>query len=210
MPLPSLSVPPFISSLIDGQYALITTASRSIGMIIPNVTLEEAHTDVLRVTDHPVEVGAAISDHAFKMPCEVVMQVGWSDSTGDYEGYSASIYSELLSLQALREPFDVSTGKRLYQNMLIGLLHMKNTEETEHALICTVGMREVLITSTSGGGGNGAGAGTTGQQTNPEISASPSNNGGQQLQSTPSTTPSGSVTPGTGFGMSYGPPGTGP
>jgi len=97
-------------ALVDGTYALITSPIRSIGGIIPNVTIEEVGTDVLRVSDHPVEVGAAISDHSFKMPVELVMRVGWSDSSGAYEGYSAAIYSALLQLQASREPFSVSTG----------------------------------------------------------------------------------------------------
>jgi len=138
------------SPLIDGSYALITTSARNIGGLIPNVVIEEVGSDVLRVTDHPVEVGAAISDHSFKMPVELTMRCMWSDSTGQYEGYAAEVYAALLQLQASRAPFAVSTGKRLYQNMLISLLHQTTNEETEHALVAVVGMREVIITSVNG------------------------------------------------------------
>lgn len=46
----------------------------------PQVTLEERHTDELEITEHPVEQGAAISDHAYKRPAEVVITCAWSNS----------------------------------------------------------------------------------------------------------------------------------
>lgn len=56
------------------------TSSRSIGPIVANVTIEERHVDELDITDHPVERGATISDHAFKRPSEVVIRCAWSNS----------------------------------------------------------------------------------------------------------------------------------
>lgn len=47
---------------------------------IAQATLEEVHNDELEITDHPVEQGAAITDHAFKRPAEVVIRCGWSNS----------------------------------------------------------------------------------------------------------------------------------
>ncbi|MCP6629627.1 hypothetical protein NL507_30970, partial [Klebsiella pneumoniae] len=52
--------------------------SRRIGLIVPSVVISEKHDDSLEITEHPVEVGAAISDHAFRRPSEVVMQVGFA------------------------------------------------------------------------------------------------------------------------------------
>lgn len=46
----------------------------------PHVTLEENHFDDLEITEHPVEQGAAIADHAFKRPGEVVIKCAWSNS----------------------------------------------------------------------------------------------------------------------------------
>lgn len=48
--------------------------------IVAQVTLEEKHHDELEVTDHPVEQGASIVDHAFKRPAEVTLYLGWSNS----------------------------------------------------------------------------------------------------------------------------------
>lgn len=50
------------------------------GGLVPHATLEELHYDDLEITDHPVESGTAISDHAFKRPSEVVIRCAFSDS----------------------------------------------------------------------------------------------------------------------------------
>lgn len=144
------------TSLIDGTYALITSRSRDIGGIIPDIVIEETGTDVLKITDFPVEVGATISDHAFKLPTERVMRIGCSDA-GNFEGYAAQVYNMLLQLQASREPFDVSTGKRQYQNMLLSILSETTDEATEHGLVATVALREVIITYTQASEAGNAG-----------------------------------------------------
>lgn len=167
-------------ALVDGGYALITGVQRRIGTIIPDVVIEEVTTDVLRVTDHPVEVGAAISDHAFMMPREIVMRCGWSDSSGGFEGYSATLLSMLIGLQAKREPFEVTTGKRYYKNMLITMINQHTNDETEHALVCTVGMREVILTSTQMGSAPAA------AQSVPSVTAAPTATGLAPLTTNPS------------------------
>ncbi len=137
---------------------------RRLGGIIPDVVVEEVHTDTLTITDHPVEQGAEITDHAYKNPAELSMRIGWSKSSLNLNGVigglvsgsllSGSIrtlrdvYEELLKLQGSRKTFDVSTGKRLYRNMLIRSLSTTTDATTENALIVTVVLREVIIVQT--------------------------------------------------------------
>lgn len=54
--------------------------------LIAHATVEEVHTDDLEITDHPLERGAAISDHAFKRPAEVVVRCVFSNSPPAYQG----------------------------------------------------------------------------------------------------------------------------
>ncbi len=56
-------------------------------------TLEEVMTDLVTVTDHPVEFGAQISDHAFNQPVQLIMRCGWSNSVSSYSKTAASIAS---------------------------------------------------------------------------------------------------------------------
>lgn len=55
---------------------------------LPQATIEEVHHDELEITDHPVEQQAAITDHAFKRPAEVIITYGWSDSPTSNSGLS--------------------------------------------------------------------------------------------------------------------------
>lgn len=48
--------------------------------LIAQATLEETHHDDVEISDHPVEQGAAITDHAYKRPAEVIIRCGFSNS----------------------------------------------------------------------------------------------------------------------------------
>ncbi|MFG1302182.1 hypothetical protein V5F49_20555 [Xanthobacter sp. V3C-3] len=138
-----------IVEAVTGTVSQILVGSgRSIGGIRPQVVVEETARDSLFITNHPVEKGAAISDHAFKLPAECEMRCAWSDS-GNYQGYSRAIYSALQSLQSKRQPFTVTTGKRTYRNMLIAGIEITTSAATEYALFVRVLLREVIIVSTS-------------------------------------------------------------
>lgn len=136
-------------------------SGRSIGGIIPDVTIEEHHTDTLTITDHPIETGASITDHAYSNPAEVTMRAAWSNSnsivnsivSGSLLSGSISnandLYRQLLDLQKLRQPFDLVTGKRTYKNMLIKSLAVTTDKDSENALIVTIILRQVILVQTT-------------------------------------------------------------
>lgn len=146
---------------MDILSTLFQQQSRRIGLIVPSVVISEKHDDSLEITEHPVEVGAAIPDHAYRRPSEVVMQVGFAgggslldllDTTsfGLSAGLSPrEVYQNLLDLQNSRVPFDVVTGKRLYSNMLIRAIEVTTERSTENVLSAVLTLREVIITSTT-------------------------------------------------------------
>ncbi|HED1420083.1 phage baseplate protein [Kluyvera ascorbata] len=145
---------------MDILSTLFHQQSRKIGLIVPSVVVSEKHSDTLEITEHPVEIGAAVADHAYKRPSEVVMEVGFAgggslldfvdtSSIGLSLGLSPQeTYQELLDLQNSRIPFDVVTGKRLYSNMLIRALEVTTDKTTENVLSAVLTLREVLITQT--------------------------------------------------------------
>jgi hypothetical protein len=139
---------------------------RAIGSFSTYVTLEEQHSDELTITQHPVEQGAAITDHAFKNPAQLTIRAGWTNSSvaalgssvlsalgGDVgallrPSYVREIYDQLLQLQASREPFDIYTGKRRYQNMLMRSLATTTDASTENVLIVTASFQQIIIVET--------------------------------------------------------------
>lgn len=146
-----------------GLSLVVIKPKRAIGAFEAQVVIEETHHDELEITDHPIEQGASISDHAFKRPAEVTIRCGWSDSPASnlpnvignlavFAGSAVSqvrdIYQKLLNLQQQRIPFDVYTGKRYYQNMLIKTLSTTTNKQTENSLVITAVLRQVILVTT--------------------------------------------------------------
>jgi hypothetical protein len=171
--------------LVSAFFSPKRSINSSLGSFSLYVMIEERHHDELVITDHPVEQGAAISDHAYKKPSELTMTIGWTNSslasigTLQFGNYSRSTYQDLLALQKQRIPFDISTGKRKYSNMLIQSLDTTTDAKTENSLIVTLHCREVIIVQTT----------TTQLQpaanmTSPQKTAATSNTGTKQPQAT--------------------------
>lgn len=139
---------------------LLAGRGRTIMGLFADVTLEEKHNDELEITEHPTEVGAPIADHAYKLPSELSIKVGWSESAGRLNGMVGdtilsedlglvAIYEALQTLQNQRIKLIVSTGKRLYTNMLIKKLECTTDAETENVLMIDMTLRKIMIVNTS-------------------------------------------------------------
>lgn len=158
---------------VVGLDSIIIKPKRVLGTIAAQVTLEEVHDDELEITEHPVEQGAAITDHAYKRPARLRLHLRWSNSpsvSGFFEGLAQGaeatittpqallsgntqnqvrdLYDKLLKLQVDRVPFDVVTGKRKYSEMMIKGITVTTNKELEHTLDAVVNVQQVLIVST--------------------------------------------------------------
>lgn len=137
-------------------------AKRSLNDFTAQVTIEEVHTDELEITEHPVEKGASITDHAFKRPARLVLSLGWSNSktylglakdvlgllTGNQLEDVRAVYAKLLTLQEKREPFTVTTGKRTYENMLFASLATTTDQKSEESLFVTATLQQIITVQT--------------------------------------------------------------
>jgi len=54
---------------------------KDLGVITADAVIEEHHIDSTEITQHPIEVGSTISDHAFMKPAELILHMAWSNST---------------------------------------------------------------------------------------------------------------------------------
>lgn len=143
---------PLIGDVI-ADFALIASGPyHALGTLIPHIVTEENHRDDMVITQHPVEVGAPITDHAFMQPYSVQMHAFWSDSTAGVPGYVQSVYEALLAQQATRQPFEVITGKRAYSGMLMKSLAVKTDAETWSVLDVLADCQQIIIVSSQGGG----------------------------------------------------------
>lgn len=125
---------------------------RSVGGITPDITIEESHQDQLVITDHPVEQGATISDHAYKLPAQVMVTYGWTPG-GPTNASLASdflntLYAKILAIQTAVSLFQVFTGKRIYNNMLMQGVTLTTDKNTENALVVRMLCREIPLVQT--------------------------------------------------------------
>lgn len=49
-------------------------------ILVPHAVVEERHSHRLQITEHPVQQGSVIADHAFMLPKKVVVRCIWSNS----------------------------------------------------------------------------------------------------------------------------------
>lgn len=143
-----------------------------IGMFIPDVTLEATGQDALGITGFPVESGATLTDHSFKLPVRLEMVAGWSDSSAGYDGYIQGIYQRLLALQAERQPFTIYTSRRMYPNMLMESLTDPISPRTYYAMVPRITFRELIISRTQTSDGA-----TAQPAANPADQANPASTG---------------------------------
>ena len=114
------------------------------------------HERKLTITDHPVEEGANITDHAFVEPKAVSIEIGMSDVCSSFvdgqftQRYSRSVsaFDTLEKLQADRVPIEIHTKLATYKNMMIETITAPDDYLTRNNLRATVFFREIIVVST--------------------------------------------------------------
>lgn len=110
------------------------------------------HTNEMKITEHPVQTGANIVDHAYQMPARLVFEIGMSDAmdtlgsnkwAGAYTK-SVSAYRTLIDLMQNRIPLSIHTRLINYNNMLIESIHAPDDYKTQFGGRFTVNFRQII------------------------------------------------------------------
>ena len=134
----------------------LTIIPRGFGGLVFDAVFEEDHTLELEVTDNPVETGVSITDHAYMKPYKVRITAGVTntplavknDGYGDGEGRTVAAFKALETLMRTREPFDVQTGLKLYENMLCVSVNTTQDVASANVMVFTAELREIIIVQT--------------------------------------------------------------
>ena len=119
--------------------------------------LRVSHELVLRRTEHPIQTGAAITDHAYVLPTKVLMEVGVSDAVdvfvagmwgGSAASTSVNAFGALRSLVKTRALVSVTTRLHAYTNMLVESVSAEETSKTIAAGRFQVIFSELFIAGT--------------------------------------------------------------
>ncbi len=146
---------------------LFVRTKKSLGGIQLDAVLSETHTNEIRLTKNPVELGADITDHAIIEPkrINIVAQVSdtplgtaalgeivdlvtglFGTATSDNITRSNAAYNAMLQLMEQREPIEVQTRLKLYTDMIITNLTTTQDKDSSRIALMTLNLEEVLIT----------------------------------------------------------------
>ena len=115
-----------------------------------DAVFSSSHTLNVKITEHPVQSGAAIADHAFIEPDTVSLEIGMSDAmtsadtiAGDNQNRSVSAYRALREFALSRTPLTLVTRLNTYENMLIETIAAEESLEAMNALRAEVTFKKL-------------------------------------------------------------------
>lgn len=126
--------------------------SPTFGNFIFDAVFNTDHSANLTVTQHPVQSGASISDHAFMEPDEVNIEIGMTDvAAGASDGSSRSVnaYTQLRAIMELREPVTLITRLKTYSDMIVTSMSAPDDVKTMHALRASIYFQKINIVNVS-------------------------------------------------------------
>lgn len=127
--------------------------SPTFGNFVFDAVFSTDHSANLTVTQHPVQSGASISDHAYMEPDEVSIEIGMTDVASDVAsaGTSRSVnaYTQLRAIMEQREPVTLITRLKTYQNMIITSMSAPDDHTTMHALRASIYFCQINVVSVS-------------------------------------------------------------
>lgn len=117
-------------------------------------TVRIEHRRETQKTQHPVQTGSAISDHAFNKPTRVVLEIGMSDAVQAYSssmwpqngnGKSMSAYQTFQALDKGKTLLSLTTRLANYPSMLIVGIQADDTVETWAGLKALITFEELFL-----------------------------------------------------------------
>jgi hypothetical protein len=117
-----------------------------------------SHSQKLRMTSHPIQDGANVTDHAYLDPAHLIMDVKMTDVLPDFspngtpcwvgnQSKSISCFQTLSNLRAARVPLTVTTRLMTYTNMFIIDVQPLDTVKTRYGLEATVEFQQIFLFS---------------------------------------------------------------
>lgn len=120
--------------------------SPTFGLVTFDAVFNTQHDMGVTVTQHPVQTGSSIADHAFTNPYEVSCEIGMTDvTTGVGHDHSVNTYALLVELMEKKEPFTLLTRLKTYRDMLVTAISAPDDYTTQHALKAQIYFQRINI-----------------------------------------------------------------
>ena len=132
---------------------LFRTKKASIGSVELDASISESHSGDVDVTDHPVESGAAISDHARAQPEKLTLEgiisntpiAPFDEGAPPDQTRAGQAYADLLVLKDAGELISVVTALRTYEDMVLVSLNVPRDAATGNVLRFSASFKQVRV-----------------------------------------------------------------
>jgi|SRR5580693_4487412 hypothetical protein len=122
-----------------------------------DAVLRVDHNEEVVITHHPVQSGAALTDHAYSLPAQVTLEVGFSDAmdsfqSGQYSGGSSksvTAYQQFQQIKDLHLPCTLATRLAQYSNMMLVQLRAPESRENFASTVMTLRFEQIFLGSVS-------------------------------------------------------------
>lgn len=148
---------------------LFIRSKKSIGGIQLDGILIESHSNRVKLSRNPVEIGADVTDHAIVEPKKVSVTAAITDtplglaalgqivdlvtglfgtSTSSNITRSKAAYNALVQLQEQREPITLQTKLKLYEGMVITDINTSQDKDSSRSVELVIVFEELILTET--------------------------------------------------------------
>jgi hypothetical protein len=154
---PKLTKGPFSNSkIVYSQEAPGTYITDDDDIWFFDAILRLEHSESQRITQHPVQTGANITDHSFALPAQLQCEVGMSDvMEGRIEGQwgsdsseptrSVAAYQRILYWKTYGIPLTIRTRLNTYTNMVVAHVSSPDNATMKHALKSLVTFQQIIV-----------------------------------------------------------------
>jgi hypothetical protein len=154
--LPTDTTPVFGGSPVAGGFNLKVNAGTHPGtpdtIYVFDAVIRTEHQRRIEKTQHPIQTGANVTDHAIIEPARVELEIGMSDAMdsftpGQWTGSSSksvNAYQTLVSIAKARQPLTVTTRLDSYTNMVLTGISAGDTVETRFGLRASLVFEELF------------------------------------------------------------------
>lgn len=129
----------------------LVITSGGIPVYVADCTIDEGHSASARVTDHPVERAAAISDHVQLEARELRATVFTSTTplgSVAREGREVEAFAELRAILNARQVVDVTTSLETYRDMILYKIDTPRSSRDGQSISAALTFKQITRTST--------------------------------------------------------------
>ena len=135
--------------------AKTNVAGSTITMFVFDAMRQADHEQSCIPTQHPVQTGYNISDHAVLQPARLVLDVSMSDAIGAYStgmwsgnpSKSVSAFQQMLTLMQNRALLTINTRLQTYENMLLVNVRSADNQRNYFGLAMTLTFQQLIIST---------------------------------------------------------------